>query len=192
MIIFYNHSLIDDGDDNPINDIHQVIVGTASFLHRDGIFNGDNGRWEPDSIYQERTNGYVLVEIDGDDVQFTWKHRVEPHVFEYGGDAYQFPTSIGAESIKNASFELYQNYPNPFNSMTSIGYQLSAVSNVDLSIYNTLGQKLSTLVSERQRAGNYKVEWDASEYASGVYIYTFRAEGNGHTFMQYRKLVLLK
>jgi len=65
--------------------------------------------------------------------------------------------------------DLAQNYPNPFNPLTAIRYQLSTVSNVDLSLFNTLGQKVATLVSKRQAAGNYRIEWDGNGYASGIY-----------------------
>jgi len=86
-------------------------------------------------------------------------------------------------------FTLYQNYPNPFNLITTIEYQLPQTGQVDLSIYNILGQKVTTLVSEKQPAGSYNVKWDATDFASGVYLY--RLETN-RSFMSTRKLVLLR
>ena len=68
-------------------------------------------------------------------------------------------------------FLLSQNYPNPFNPNTTISYWLSAASHADLSIYNILGQKIATLVSGQQQAGQYQVSWDASGLSSGVYFY---------------------
>jgi len=88
-----------------------------------------------------------------------------------------------------SKFELSQNYPNPFNPKTAISYQLPAFSEVDLSIYNILGQKVATLVSEKQPAGRYKVEWDATKFASGVYIYKLSTD-QGYT--KAKKLILLK
>ena len=82
-----------------------------------------------------------------------------------------------------------KNYPNPFNPTTTISYQLPAVSLVDLSIYNVLGQKVTSLVSEKQQAGNYKVEWNAAGFSSGVYFYRMET---GKGFVQSRKLILLK
>ncbi len=64
-----------------------------------------------------------------------------------------------------------QNYPNPFNPKTVIGWQLAANGNVDLSIYNILGQKVTTLISKKPQAGYYKVEWNTSGISSGVYFY---------------------
>jgi len=86
-------------------------------------------------------------------------------------------------------FKLFQNYPNPFNPITAIGYRLLAVSDVELGIYNMLGQKVAVLVSERQSAGIYQVQWDASGYASGVYLYRIITD-NG--FSDTKKLLLLK
>jgi hypothetical protein len=93
-----------------------------------------------------------------------------------------------SELVSPASFELSQNYPNPFNPTTAIGYQLSAVSQVELSVYNLLGQKVVTLVSERQQAGSHQVEWDASAFASGVYYYRLEAG----EFVEVKKMILLR
>jgi hypothetical protein len=86
-------------------------------------------------------------------------------------------------------FELGQNYPNPFNPTTKINYELPITNDVDLSIYNTLGQKVATLVEKKQPAGRYQVSWNASEFASGVYYYRL---STGSGFIQIKKLVLLK
>ncbi len=85
-------------------------------------------------------------------------------------------------------FSLDQNVPNPFNPVTSINYQLPKASEVKLSAYNVLGQRVVTLVNERQNVGTYKVEWDASEFASGIYYYRLDA-GN---FTDVKKMVLLR
>jgi FlgD Ig-like domain len=88
---------------------------------------------------------------------------------------------------------LNQNHPNPFNPTTAITYQLPAPSQVQLTIYNTLGQKVRTLVNDRQNAGNYSVQWDGRNdsgiaMASGVYLYQLRAG----EFVQTKKLILMK
>lgn len=85
-------------------------------------------------------------------------------------------------------FKLKPNYPNPFNPTTIIDYQLSKISMVDLSIFNVLGEKVVTLVSKEQPAGNYRVEWDALSHASGTYIYKLRAG----SFTKSRKMMLLR
>jgi photosystem II stability/assembly factor-like uncharacterized protein len=65
---------------------------------------------------------------------------------------------------------LVQNYPNPFSGITTIEYHLPVNANVDLSIYNSLGQKVTSLVSAEQPSGYYQVEWDASAFPSGIYV----------------------
>jgi hypothetical protein len=86
------------------------------------------------------------------------------------------------------TYELSQNYPNPFNPFTMINYQLPMINDVDLSIYNLLGQKVVTLVNERQQAGHHQVEWDASGFASGVYYYRIEAE----EFVDVKKMILIR
>jgi len=87
-----------------------------------------------------------------------------------------------------SKYTLAQNYPNPFNSTTAIGYQLSAVSDVELSIYNLLGQKIETLVCGKQQAGDYHVQWDAGHLASGIYYYMIKAG----KFRDVKKMVLIR
>ncbi|MCL4512257.1 MAG: T9SS type A sorting domain-containing protein [Bacteroidetes bacterium] len=89
---------------------------------------------------------------------------------------------------KPTDFQLDQNYPNPFNPTTVISYQLSAVSNVTLRVYNVLGQEVTTLVNERQNPGSYTVTFNASNLPSGVYFYRLRAG----SYVSVKKLVVLK
>jgi hypothetical protein len=83
---------------------------------------------------------------------------------------------------------LSQNYPNPFNPRTIINYELPITSEVQLEVYNLLGQKVAILVSERQSAGRYQVEWDASGFASGVYYYILIT----NNWQDIKKMILLK
>jgi predicted lipoprotein with Yx(FWY)xxD motif len=85
-------------------------------------------------------------------------------------------------------YTLLQNYPNPFNPVTVINYQLPKTSAVKLSIYDALGQKVSILVNESQNAGNYNVEWDASNFPSGMYFYRLDAG----SFVSTKKMILIK
>lgn len=100
----------------------------------------------------------------------------------------QIITSVENDLYKPVQLELKQNYPNPFNPSTIISYRLPIICEVELSIYNTLGQKVATLVSKNQPAGYYSVKWDASKFTSGIYIYRLQA-GN---FNQTKKLILMK
>ena len=87
-----------------------------------------------------------------------------------------------------SEFNLAQNYPNPFNPTTVIQYSIPKTSEVELNIYDLLGNKVETLVNKEQTAGVYNYEFDASKLASGVYFYRIKA-GN---FVQTKKFVLMK
>jgi hypothetical protein len=84
-------------------------------------------------------------------------------------------TSVTQEKNRITHFKLNQNYSNPFNPITLISYQLPVISDVTVNIYDLLGQKVATLVSERQNAGYHQVEWDASGFSSGIYLYHIKA-----------------
>ncbi len=98
-------------------------------------------------------------------------------------------SSFDQPRIQVKKFHLQQNYPNPFNPITTINYELPITNYVDLSIYNLLGQKVVTLVSGRKAAGTYNVEWDASAFPSGIYIYRLMSDKG---YVESKKLILLK
>ena len=101
-------------------------------------------------------------------------------------------TAIAEQSGTNnkvpTNFMLEQNYPNPFNPTTAISYQLSAVSQVRLKIYDTLGREVATLVDEEQNAGAHSASWNAKNAASGVYLYRIIAGDQ----VDSKKMLLLK
>ncbi len=88
-------------------------------------------------------------------------------------------------------FELFQNYPNPFNPSTTISYQLPKDVHVNLKIYNSIGQEVTTLVNDDRDAGYHQEVWYASNVASGMYIYqlTYTNEHGKKEF--YRKKMLV-
>ncbi len=85
-------------------------------------------------------------------------------------------------------FRLEQNYPNPFNPATTISYELPFDEHVRLDVYNTLGEKLSTIVDESRVAGYYSEIFNASSLPSGVYFYRLQAGD----FVATRRLLLIK
>jgi hypothetical protein len=92
-----------------------------------------------------------------------------------------------------SGYELSQNYPNPFNPETKIEFALPGRSHVTLNVYNTLGQKVATLVDEELEAGWKSVTWDGRDdggnsVATGVYLYRLEA---GNTVIK-KKMMLLK
>jgi exonuclease III len=108
-------------------------------------------------------------------------------------------------------FHLSQNYPNPFNPSTTIEFDLGRSAYVSLEIFNTMGEKVSTLVSDRLPAGNYRYMWNISKQqgmASGIYFYRLTVSVSGatitnlsanplshdtkHEFLELKKMVLMK
>jgi len=116
---------------------------------------------------------------------------------------------LGVKQISNkvpTSFSLYQNYPNPFNPTTKIKFSIPALNPpftkggqgglTTLKIYDILGCEVATLVNEKLQAGNYEVEFNGSNYASGVYFYkiiiTDPEINSGFVFNETRRMVLIK
>ena len=86
-------------------------------------------------------------------------------------------------------YALEQNYPNPFNPSTTIQFRIPEdVQNVKLIIYSALGEKVAELVNTGLQAGIYKYSWNASNVASGMYIYQLVTE----KFVSTKKMVLIK
>jgi hypothetical protein len=87
-----------------------------------------------------------------------------------------------------AEFALENNYPNPFNPQTAISYQLSTNSQVELTIYDMNGRKVTDLINEHKSAGYHEVSWDASGFTSGIYFYRLTAG----EFVETKKMILMK
>jgi hypothetical protein len=88
-----------------------------------------------------------------------------------------------------ATYSLDQNYPNPFNPSTKIEFSIPEdVNNVTLTIYNALGQRVAELVNSKMEAGKYSYVWNASDVATGLYIYELRTD----KFVSVKKMMLLK
>ena len=94
----------------------------------------------------------------------------------------------GASGETVTDYRLEQNYPNPFNPSTTIKFDVADFGLVNLKVYDVLGNEVATLINKELPAGNYRVTFDASQLASGVYIYRLRAGG----FIVSKKMILLK
>lgn len=94
------------------------------------------------------------------------------------------------------NFKLYQNYPNPFNPATTIKYSISpemdanfaSATNVQLKVYDVLGNEVTTLVNEKKPAGMYSITWDAANLPSGVYFYKLKTG----SYTVIKKMMFLK
>ncbi|QQS35315.1 MAG: T9SS type A sorting domain-containing protein [Ignavibacteriales bacterium] len=95
---------------------------------------------------------------------------------------------ISSDKVVPVEYALEQNYPNPFNPSTTIKFSVPEISNVKLTVYNALGQKVAELVNNTLEAGSYSYSWDASNVASGLYFY----ELNTNNFSSVKKMMLVK
>jgi len=109
------------------------------------------------------------------------------------GDGGVFLSTVPIIGIKNISqvvdgFRLYQNYPNPFNPSTTIRFSISKPEFTILKVFNTLGKEVAKLADEKLQAGSYEVDWNASNFVSGVYFYRLEAGD----YVDTRKMLLVK
>ena len=90
-------------------------------------------------------------------------------------------------------YSLGQNYPNPFNPSTKVKFAVPVESKVTVTLYNMLGQKVKELVAAQYNVGLHEVELNASDLASGMYIYSITAQGvDGSNFVDTKKMMLMK
>ena len=101
---------------------------------------------------------------------------------------FEYSNVIEVNIESPASLVLYQNSPNPFNPTTEIKFALPKSSEVELSVYNMLGEKVGNLLSGLMNAGEHKVNFDASNLSSGVYFYKLTTDNN----VTIRKMILMK
>jgi hypothetical protein len=98
------------------------------------------------------------------------------------------PLNVNTPGIVTPECEPARSYPNPFNASTTISYELKAISEVELCIYNLMGKKIATLVNQQQTAGKHSVIFDAGNLDSGIYIFRLRTG----SLEQRGKLLLLE
>ena len=131
------------------------------------------------------------TEIENTSIEITGS---ETYDSAFGFNRLALPAPVQVQT-RPAVFALANNYPNPFNPATTIKYALPQAADVELTVYNVLGQPVRTLVAENQSAGRYVVEWDATNdsghsLSSGMYFY--HLEAGGGEFREVKKMLLLK
>ncbi len=132
------------------------------------------------TTYYPGSDNKFVVRLDQDLDQTTW----------FGVESFGSVVSVPIESQNDLpkSYQLNQNYPNPFNPVTNIRYALPKTSEVEIHIYNTLGQQLKVINQGVKSAGWYDLQIDMTEFASGLYYYQIKTDN----FVQTRKMVLMK
>ena len=175
---------------------NQYSLNTIQFFDMNtGMISGNNG-----NAYKTTNAGLVWSPLYAvTDYHFFTMHCPDPNTCYYGGwYDIMMKTSMGGILLGNenssiifpSDFSLSQNYPNPFNPSTKIRFSISgtSVAQTFLSVYDLLGREIATLVNEELKPGTYEVNWDASNYPSGVYFYRLTTE----TFYETRKMVLIR
>ena len=145
----------------------------------------------PDPMYNDiedpQNLGYALLPARGT-VRNDMGHMGGPNSLWAGWDP---PVSVKRDETKNgvpSEFALSQNYPNPFNPNTTIKYGLPERSFVELKVYDILGREVTTMVNEELDTGFYEIDFNASQLASGIYLYQLKAG----SFIETKKMILLK
>ncbi len=133
------------------------------------------------SVEGDRSVRVEFCDVIGRDLE---GNVVSPELSLLGGAFDEIAASL---SDLPTRFALGQNYPNPFNPSTTILYELPKAGHVTLVIYNMLGQVVNRMVDAQQAAGSFKVKWDASNVASGIYFYRLQAG----EFVDTKKMLLL-
>jgi hypothetical protein len=110
-----------------------------------------------------------------------------------GNGVWRRPLSEVTEVKKNlievpSSYILSQNYPNPFNPNTKIKYSIPQLSQVQIKVFDVLGNEIETLAKEEKSVGTYEITWNATNLPSGVYFYQLKAG----SFIETKKMLLLK
>jgi hypothetical protein len=131
------------------------------------------------------TQGHEYSYVDGSLESGNYSYRLKQ--VDFNG-SYEYSNVVEASVNAPNKFELAQNFPNPFNPTTKISFSVPSNSNVKLTVYNLLGQEITNLVNGFMKAGSHTVEFNATNFNSGLYFY--RLESNGLT--QVKKMMLLK
>jgi photosystem II stability/assembly factor-like uncharacterized protein len=116
----------------------------------------------------------------------SYYYRIKQIDFDGSYEYFILPNAVEIAAPEN--YDLSQNYPNPFNPTTKIKYAVPVDGLVALSVYNILGEKVADVVNSVQKAGIYEVTFDASNLASGMYIYRMQADD----FVSVKKMMILK
>jgi hypothetical protein len=146
-------------------DANNFLIETIDYTWDDG-----GSQYLPimKSEFSNNSEGQPEVIIESIHSMGLW---VNAHKYIYNYDG---TVDIANKSQIPIEFELMQNYPNPFNPETTISYTINESNNVELKIYDILGNYVITLLNESQQPGRYNVKFNAADYSSGTYIYSLK------------------
>lgn len=150
------------------------------------------GNWERIGFVEGKGTNTKVVDysylIKGNGVG-KYSYRLKQIDFD---GSFTYSPIVEAEVQAPSEFALYQNYPNPFNPSTFIEYSLPEKADVKISIFTAFGELVRTVYSGTVEPGYYKISFDASELASGTYVYRLEASTGNRDFVDSKKMIFLK
>jgi len=176
-----------------------TVLLKSRYIKQNSIINN------PDTVLTNKPNYFkygISVNLDTALIKqgYDFCYRIEakdkgiiPH-YSYFPDtgyykvAYHKLTGVKEDDLVDRTFYVAQNYPNPFNPTTTIVYELPSPTDVSIEIFDVLGRKVQTLLSEKEDSGIHTLQWDAKKFAGGVYFCRIKAERNIKTI----KMSLIK
>ena len=180
--IDYDHSSVTDSSFYTVSFLDDQLAYIGTYEHGLILKTTDGGSsWEEDDTYKDMFRFYSSGFNNHDEVYFGTSNG---YIIKWNIPV----TDVKDDNVAVKDYLLAQNYPNPFNPVTNIRYAISDRQFVTLKVFDVLGNEVAILVNGEKPAGEYTVKFDASNLASGVYIYKIRAG----EFTQSKKLVLMK
>ncbi|MGB5288022.1 MAG: FlgD immunoglobulin-like domain containing protein, partial [Ignavibacteriaceae bacterium] len=179
----------------------EQIQGKFFFVAGSDVYKTDN---TGDSYIQDYSQSDPLRFIDVDVIKVGENNWITAYATGDNGtiakymELYLVTETEFEEFTIPESFALKQNFPNPFNPTTNIEFSLPVAADIQLVVYNILGQQVASLINEQRSAGNHSVLWNANDsngmkLSSGIYLYKLKASGvDGSEFQEIKKMVLLK
>ncbi len=164
---------------------HKYAIIDAEYPYWNSVTITGSHNWS--SSAENANNENTLIIRDGN-ITNQYLQEFAARYYQFGGND---SIRVSVEEISGAipeRFTLEQNYPNPFNPSTEIRYHIEQSSHVVLKVFDVLGREVSTLVNEQSKPGTYRVQFHATNLASGVYYYRLSAG----SFSDVKKMVVMK
>ncbi len=163
------------------NDILLMKTDLKGKLSWKKSFGTSNSDWGNSAI--QLSNGSIIIAgytyVDSSKLQSTNAYLIKLSSSATDVDDYQG---------NSQGYNMLQNYPNPFNNSTVLTFSLPKKTNINLTIYNTIGQKIQTLINEEYPEGIHKVNFNSEQLSSGIYLCRFSSP----EFVSYKKILLVK
>jgi hypothetical protein len=189
--VFYMNGNADHDGDGNVEGLQHEVEGLLEILHEALPKNLDGDIEIQDSTisFNEAAAIYNYFLVEEDRSMGIHNPAFTVSLLQASIDVATGVNSVDTRGFSPIEYELSQNYPNPFNPTTQINYSIKKAGKVEIRVYDVLGREVMTLVNEEMTPGKYTANFDASDLASGIYIYRIQA---GTDFAAVKKMVLIK